>query len=129
MRRLKKINSTRASVTVLFDWRNIMTVIEHDFGKEKRDLVRRFTTSLSLDALHEANIQANPLPYLERASERIYQMQKALLEALQAATQPVPDDPAALETIAINAVEYKNLLNCKAIIERALSDLGVIEDI
>ena len=106
-----------------------MTVIEHDFGKEKRDLVRRFTTSLSLDALHEANIQANPLPYLERASERIYQMQKALLEALQAATQPVPDDPAALETIAINAVEYKNLLNCKAIIERALSDLGVIEDI
>jgi hypothetical protein len=25
-----------------------------------------------LDALHEANIRANPHPYLERASERIF---------------------------------------------------------
>jgi hypothetical protein len=62
-----------------------MSVIKHDFGLEKRETARRFRKLLSLDALHEANVRANPLPYLERASERIFQLEKTLFEAAQAA--------------------------------------------
>jgi hypothetical protein len=45
-----------------------MSVIEHDFGLNERLAERRFARLLELDALHEANIRANPLPYVERAS-------------------------------------------------------------
>jgi hypothetical protein len=38
-----------------------MSIIEHDFGKKKRQIVRRFTTLLSLDALHEANVEYHRL--------------------------------------------------------------------
>ena len=48
-----------------------MSIIEHDFGLEQRQVVRRFTKLLGLDALHEANVRTNPVPYLERASEHI----------------------------------------------------------
>jgi hypothetical protein len=62
-----------------------MSVIEHDFGGKRRKADKRFRELLTLDALHEANLRANPLPYLERASERIYQLEKTLFEAAQAA--------------------------------------------
>jgi hypothetical protein len=48
-----------------------MSVIRYDFGKKDRDSVRRFTQLTSLEAQHEAKVLANPLPYLERANERI----------------------------------------------------------
>jgi hypothetical protein len=48
-----------------------MGIIKHDFGLKKRRSIGRFRKLLKLDALHEANVRANPLPYLERASERI----------------------------------------------------------
>ena len=60
-----------------------MSVIKHEFGKKERQTVRRFRSLLTLDALHEANVRSNPVPYLERASERIYQLEKALFEAAQ----------------------------------------------
>ncbi|HUI22061.1 MAG TPA: hypothetical protein VLZ74_13585 [Methylocella sp.] len=106
-----------------------MTVIEHDFGKRKRQSVRRFTALLSLDALHEANIQANPLPYLERASERIFHLEKTLFEAAEAAAGPASGRQASPEMIEVDKAEYHRLLNCRAIIEEALVDLRAREDI
>jgi hypothetical protein len=100
----------------------IMNIIEHDFGKKKRQIVRRFTTLLSLDALHETNVQANPLPYLERASERIYQLEKTLFEAARAAEGPASPPPTP-ERIEIDSEEYHRLMNCRAIIEEALTHL------
>lgn len=99
-----------------------MSVIEHDFGLQQRLTERRFGKLLSLDALHEANIRANPLPYLERASERIYQLEKVLFEAAQAAAPP-GDTPPSPETIVVNKAEHERLLNCRAIVETALAEL------
>jgi hypothetical protein len=104
-----------------------VSVIKHDFGKKKRQTVRRFRSLLTLDALHEANVKSNPVPYLERASERIYQLEKALFEAAQAA-KPQPGQPPSPETVRVNAAEFQCLLNCRAIIEKALADLGPGED-
>ncbi|MGJ4891894.1 hypothetical protein ACQR1Y_27140 [Bradyrhizobium sp. HKCCYLRH3099] len=97
-----------------------MTVIEHDFGMQQRQVERRFRSLLSLDALHEANVRANPIPYLERASERIYQLEKALFEALQAATTATDD---GVETVSISKAEHQRLLQCRAIVESAYAQL------
>ncbi|MGJ5203239.1 hypothetical protein [Bradyrhizobium sp. HKCCYLR20261] len=97
-----------------------MTVIEHDFGMQQRQVERRFRSLLSLDALHEANVRANPIPYLERASERIYQLEKALFEALQAATTAADD---GVETVSISKAEHRRLLQCRAIVESAYAQL------
>ena len=99
-----------------------MSVIEHDFGLRQRLTERRFGMLLSLDALHEANIRANPLPYLERASERIYQLEKLLFEAAQAAAPP-DGTPPSPETIVVSKAEYERLLSCRAIVETALAEL------
>jgi hypothetical protein len=100
-----------------------MSVVKHDFGMEKRETARRFRKLLSLDALHEANVRANPLPYLERASERIFQLEKALFEAAQAA-RPRLGETQSPETINVNKAEYQRLLNCRSIVERGLANLG-----
>ncbi|WGJ13221.1 hypothetical protein QEV83_10880 [Methylocapsa sp. D3K7] len=105
-----------------------MSIIEHDFGKKNRQIVRRFTTLLSLDALHEANVKANPLPYLERASERIFQLEKTLFEAAAAAEGPAAPRSSP-DTIVIDKAEYHRLLNCRAIIEDALTHMELREDI
>lgn len=97
-----------------------MTVIEHDFGLAQRATERRFRKLLSLDALHEANVRANPIPYLERASERIYQLEKALFEAVRAAT-PAAEDPA--ETVEVRTADYQRLVNCHAIVVAAYESL------
>lgn len=99
-----------------------MSIIEHDFGLQQRLNERRFGRLLGLDALHEANIRANPLPYLERASERIYQLEKLLFEAAQAAAPPDSALPSP-ETIVVSKAEYERLLNCRAIVETALAEL------
>jgi hypothetical protein len=100
-----------------------MRIIRHDFGKEKRLRVRRFREFLGIDALHEANIRANPLPYLERASERIYQLEKVLFEAVQAA-KPSQNQASSDELIEVNKTEYQRLLTSLAIVEAGLSTLG-----
>lgn len=105
-----------------------MTVIEHDFGKKKRQAARRFRKLLNLDALHEANVQANPLPYLERASERIYQLEKALFEAAQAAAKSSSHATSACGKVEVDKDEYQALLNCRAIVEKALASLMKDED-
>ncbi|MGY3454429.1 hypothetical protein [Bradyrhizobium sp. USDA 4353] len=97
-----------------------MTVIEHDFGMQQRQVERRFRTLLSLDALHEANVRANPIPYLERASERIYQLEKALFDALQVAP---PEADADGETVTIGRAELRRLQQCRAIVESAYAQL------
>jgi hypothetical protein len=100
-----------------------VSVIDHDFSLQQRRIARRFTKLLSLDALHEANVRANPVPYLERASELIYQLEKALFEAAQAAA-PHDGEPPSTETILVNKTEYQRLLNCRAIVERTHLQLG-----
>ncbi|MFA5952151.1 MAG: hypothetical protein WC807_17925 [Hyphomicrobium sp.] len=100
-----------------------MSVIEHDFGLKKRQAAQRFGSLLGLDALHEANIQANPLPYLERASERIYQLERALREAAEAALPPLDERPPA-KIIEVDEADYRRLLNCRSIVEKALAGLG-----
>jgi hypothetical protein len=105
-----------------------MSVIEHDFGGRRRKADKRFRQLLTLDALHEANLKANPLPYLERASERIYQLEKTLFEAAQAAKPEFGETPSP-ETIEINKAEYKRLQKCLAIIEKGLAQLGASSDL
>ncbi|MGJ4942236.1 hypothetical protein ACQR1W_16790 [Bradyrhizobium sp. HKCCYLS1011] len=100
-----------------------MSVIEHDFGLKLRETERRFRKLLSLDALHEANVRANPVPYLERASERIYQLERALFEALQAATSAAEE---ATDTVVVSKAEYQRLLNCRAIVAAAFD--GLVSD-
>lgn len=95
-----------------------MSVITHDFGADKRRTTRRFRQLLSLDALHEANVKANPLPYLERASERIFQMEKALFEAVLA-SRPAAGETSNGETVTIDADEYRRLKAALALIEAA----------
>ncbi|MDO9708911.1 hypothetical protein [Paracraurococcus lichenis] len=97
-----------------------MSITRHDFGKAKRQSLRRFRQLLSLDAMHEANIRNNPVPYLERASERIYQLEKALTEAAEAAKPPF-HAPAATERVDIDRAEYERLLRCRRIVEDALA--------
>jgi hypothetical protein len=101
-----------------------MSVIKHDFGLNKRRKTRRFTELLRLDALHEANIRDNPLPYLERASERIFQLEKVLFDAAQAA-DPSLGGPESSETVTVNRKEYQRLLNCRALLEHALKTLSI----
>lgn len=97
-----------------------MSVIEHDFGSDKRRKERRFRTLLSLDALHEANVRSNPLPYLERASERIYQLEKTVFEAALAARPPAGGAPEG-PLVSVSEAEYKRLVACRAIIDEAFA--------
>jgi hypothetical protein len=106
---------------------NAMSVIEHDFGMEKRYVARRLTRLMSLDALHEANVRANPVPYLERASEQIDQLEKTLFEAALAA-RPSPAAPASLDTVEVDRAEYQRLLACRSIVETGLARLVVDRD-
>ncbi len=104
------------------------SIIQHDFGKERRETARQFRRLLNLDALHEANVLANPVPYLERASERIFQLEKALFEAA-AAARPATEGPAAPEMIQVEKAEYERLLHCRAIVEQMLADMIPREDL
>lgn len=104
-----------------------MSVIEHDFGAGKRKATQRFRKLLSLDALHEANIQANPRPYLERASERIFQLENAVFEAVQA-TKPGFGEAPDGETLTVDAAEYRRLLACVAILEKMLAEIEADPD-
>ena len=105
-----------------------MSVIEHDFGGRRRKADKRLRELLTLDALHEANLRANPLPYIERASERIYQLEKTLFEAAQA-TKPEFGETPSSETFEVNKAEYKRLQKCLAIIEKGLAQLGSSMDL
>jgi hypothetical protein len=99
-----------------------MSVIKHNFGSEDRKAARRLRTLLELSALHEANIRTNPLPYLERASERIFQLEKILFEAVEAATsQSAASVPS--EMISVSKAEYDRYLACLTIIENGLKRL------
>ena len=99
-----------------------MSVIKHDFGNEDRKAARRLRALLELSALHEANIRTNPLPYLERASERIFQLEKILFEAVEAATSQSASS-ASSKTISVSKAEYDRYLACLAIIENGLKKL------
>ena len=99
-----------------------MSVIKHDFGSEDRRAARRLRTLLELGALHEANIRSNPLPYRERASERIFQLEKILFEAVEAATSQ-SSPTVSSEMISVSKAEYDRYLACLAIIENGLARL------
>jgi len=106
----------------------IVSVIEHDFGLANRLTERRFTKLLELDALHEANLRANPLPYLERASERIFRLRQVMFEALQAAKAKAPEAAPEAETILVGKAEYERLKNCLALLEKGFGEYGAQED-
>ena len=105
-----------------------MSVIKHDFGLKKRKVFHRFRKLLSLDALHEANVRANPVPYLERASERIYRLESALFDAVQALAPRASDPPHGTETVAVDKAEYERLLKCRKIVEHAWARLAPTDD-
>ncbi len=105
-----------------------MSVIEHDFGLANRLTERRFSKLLELDALHEANIRANPLPYLERASERIFRLQVAMFEAIQPAKPPTPGGGPGVENILVDKAEYQCLKTCLALLEKAHADYGAQDE-
>jgi hypothetical protein len=101
-------------------------VIAHDFGHEPRLKARRFRRLLDLDALHEANLRENPLPYLERASERIFRLESALFEANLAAGkagEALSQIPDATGTATIGRAELASLLACRAIVKAAFEAL------
>jgi len=100
-----------------------MSVIKHDFGKKNRLIVRRFRSLLRLDAMHEANVRANPLPYLERASHRIDQLEGILFEAATA-LKPASGEGSPTETIEVSKAEYERLLRCRTIVETGLKKVG-----
>jgi hypothetical protein len=104
-----------------------MSVIEHDFGLTARLTERRFARLLELDALHEANIRSNPVPYLERASERIFRLQQVLFEAIQAAKATAPETHPG-ESVVVDKAEYLRLKGCLAIIEKGFAAYGADED-
>jgi len=98
-------------------------IIDHDFGGKKRQASRKLCKQLDLDALHEANIRDNPLPYLERASERIFQLEAALFDAHLALSGA--DDPETVgDTLEVSRNDYKRLLKCAAIVEDAFAALA-----
>ena len=101
-----------------------MSVIEHDFGLANRLTERRFGKLLELDALHELNIRANPLPYLERASERIFRLQAAMFEAIQAAKEPTPPTAPDVSRVLVDKAEYERLKTCLALLEKAYAEYG-----
>jgi hypothetical protein len=103
-----------------------MSIIEHDFGKKDRDSVRRFAKLTTLEAQHEAKVLANPLPYLERANERISQLEMALLEAANAArfTIGAAAEPEQTEHVRVDKAEYERLIRCRDIVEAAITRLG-----
>lgn len=106
-----------------------MTVVEHDFGKKTRETVRRFRELLSLDALHEDNIKDNPLPYLERASEHIFQLERALFEAAQIFSGSEESGAAGGEMIQVDKQEYERLLRCRHMVESALAQYASDEEL
>lgn len=100
-----------------------MSVIKHDFGKKNRLIARRFRKLLRLDALHEANVRANPLPYLERASHRIDQLEAVLFEAVTV-LKPASGETPSAETVEVSKAEYERLLKCRSIIENGFKKIG-----
>jgi hypothetical protein len=103
-----------------------MAIIRYDFGKKQRDTVRRFRKLVSLDAAHEARVLANPLPYLERAEQRLFVLEEALRDAA-AALAPRQASPATdrtePETVTIAKTEYDRLTACESIILAAAAKL------
>ena len=104
-----------------------MEIIEHDFGFSRRLAERRFAKLLELDALHEANIRANALPYLERASERIFQLQQVIFEAAKSLEAPAEAPPGA--QIQVDKAEYFRLKKCQSIVESGFAKHGMSADV
>ncbi len=100
-----------------------MTIIEHDFGKKTRETVRRFTKLITLEAQHEAKVLANPIPYLERATERISQLEMALLDAVRALDPQPGAPPAPKENSRSTRQDYERLLRCKEQLKQAVEKL------
>ena len=100
-----------------------MSVIDHDFGGEPRRKSRKFRKLLGLDTLHESNIRDNPLPYLERAGERIFRLKAALFDADLAASVTAGAETSS-RMVTIPQSEYDRLRQCRAIVAEALDRYG-----
>jgi hypothetical protein len=100
-----------------------VSVIEHDFGKKDRDVVRRFTKLITLEAQHEAKVLSNPLPYLERATARIEQLEMALLDAARALDPQPGEPPAPPEAVTVDKADYERLMRAAALLKEAAAKL------
>ncbi len=99
-----------------------MTIIEHDFGKRGRDTTRRFSQLMRFDAETAAKVLVDPIPYLERANERMAQLEAALAEAARSA-QPSDPPPLQCDMIEIDRADYERLQRCREILETTLRQL------
>lgn len=99
-----------------------MAIIRHDFGKVKRETIRSFRKLVGLDFAHEERVLANPLPYLERAEQRMFLLEEALRDAATAANATRSDESNA-ERVEISKAEYDRLLACKSIVLRIVARL------
>jgi hypothetical protein len=100
-----------------------VSIIEHDFGKKARETVRRFTKLITLEAQHEAKVLANPIPYLERATERISQLEMALLDAARALDPQPGEAPAPPQTIEVAKADYERLQRCAELLKDSIEKL------
>lgn len=99
-----------------------MAIIRYDFGKKRRDVARGFRKRVNLDEAHESRVLANPLPYLERAEQRLFELEEALRGAAQALTPQASDDDGN-DTVVLSRSEHDRLLAAKAIILKAVAKL------
>jgi hypothetical protein len=70
-----------------------------------------------------------PLPYLERASERIFRLSEVLHDAIAASKTQPTDDAVEKRNMVIDAAEYDRLKKCIAILEAGYAKFGALDDI
>ena len=99
-----------------------MAIIRYDFGKKQRDLVRRFRKRVGLNDAHDARVLANPLPYLERAEQRLFVLEEALRDAAAQLNAPTEADSGS-ETVTLLRAEHDRLQAARAIILKAAAKL------
>jgi hypothetical protein len=98
-----------------------MEVIEHDFGKNDRETVRRFARLMGIVEEHHADILRDPIKHLQAAGKRIAELEifiRSLQEASRswARTRPLEGRLKIQEPFRIMPEEYecwqavKNLL-------------------
>ena len=101
-------------MTRLSVWRRIALLLLLGCGSEPDNQI--------FDTYTLVGVEGSPLPYLERASERIFQLEKTLFEAVEAAT-PRLSPGLSSEMISASKAEYDGFLACLAIIENGLARL------
>jgi hypothetical protein len=92
-----------------------MEVIQHDFGKEHRETVRRFARLLKLVEDRDADVLRDPLKYLKQAGDEIVRLQAFIRDLTELTYSPVQNylrsnDPSPhFDTVQMMKGEYDRL--------------------